>query len=224
MEKVGKTKAIDIAGFIVVINRSILFIHFVIVSCLVVLAPYTMRLSPDAILLGDSNFITNFRDSGEYGLRCGLVYFGLVAAISSSCLLLLGLCFLRKCRRQWLPVHISLTLCAWNIGWRCFPYWVNGVYLQTVWYSSSFPMDPQELIPMLWIGEYWRLGALFVYLMSILGIGGLLVYEIRWFLLRKSFDQQSTWNLKIFCTTMILLFISILTFTFFYSGLPVVAL
>jgi len=51
------------------------------------------------------------------------------------------------------------------IGWRSYPYWATGVYQVGIGAFPPMDQDPKRLIPMIWIGELWRLPVLLLYLL-----------------------------------------------------------
>ncbi len=55
-----------------------------------------------------------------------------------------------------LPV-IALAIACFVIGWRLMPYWALGTYQQSIGGQPFRDMDPKNHMPMIWIGELWRL-------------------------------------------------------------------
>ena len=111
-----------------------------------------------------------------YGIRASLILGGLVVSVLSFTLMLWQLI---KKRNQILEtrlvskvaLELSVTFCSLAIGWVAFPYWVNGVFQgyrgnrPADCYLSAF--DPKYLMPMIWVGEIWRLGVMLIFLAGI---------------------------------------------------------
>ena len=49
------------------------------------------------------------------------------------------------------------------VGWRSYPYWATGVYQVGIGAFPPMDQDPKRMIPMLWIGDLWRLPVLLLY-------------------------------------------------------------
>jgi hypothetical protein len=113
-----------------------------------------------------------------YGLRAALIIGGLITALLSLASFLRevierGTQLLDTGMISYTALQISLTLCSLSIGWALFPYWVNGIFQAYQGVGSDYctlqAYDPDNLMPMIWIGGIWWLGAFFI---SIFAFGG----------------------------------------------------
>lgn len=159
--------------------------QIIILGLLLLSAPYAMSFTPYERIATDGVWNAPIRLDPMYSIRAGLIIGGLVCALSSFSLLLYTI--IKRCGSD-LILRASLTLCSIYIGWAVFPYWVNGMFQA---YSGNAPVDdfdPKALIPMIWIGEIWRLGALTVLfgafwlgiVLLIFNTGNLIKYKDIW--------------------------------------------
>ena len=65
---------------------------------------------------------------------------------------------------------LALFLAGAVIGWRDYPYWVNGVYQVDLGAFPGRDQDPKGLMPMVWIGDLWRIPVLFLHLTYFAGV------------------------------------------------------
>jgi hypothetical protein len=124
-------------------------------GCLVVLlslAPYAMTFKPYRPYLTDS----------LHHYRVALILFGLVATNIALTEFLLACFRNRKDLVSLAPFASAFLACA-IVGWRSYPYWVNGVYQVDLGTYHSIDQDPKGLIPMKWIGDGWRLPVMLLY-------------------------------------------------------------
>jgi hypothetical protein len=56
------------------------------------------------------------------------------------------------------------------VGWRSYPYWATGVYQVGIGAFPPMDQDPKRLIPMAWIGDFWRLPVLLLYLLCYIAV------------------------------------------------------
>ena len=56
------------------------------------------------------------------------------------------------------------------VGWRSYPYWATGVYQVGIGAFPPVDQDPKALMPMVWIGDFWRVPVLFLYLLSYVAV------------------------------------------------------
>jgi hypothetical protein len=112
-----------------------------------------------------------------YGVRATFIIGGLIASILSVAVLIRELIkrfdeIMEPKMVRTLVLQASLAICSASIGWAAFPYWVNGVFQA---YRGNGPdctlnvYDPKELMPMIWIGEVWRLGVLLICIVAFFG-------------------------------------------------------
>jgi hypothetical protein len=138
------------------------------------LAPYVMSFAPHGpYYVGQ---VLHDPDSSDsfYALRVMLVLFGLVATVVAF------VQFLRSFRPgapgfvSAVPSFAAFFACA-VVGWRSFPYWIMGVYQVGIGAFPQRDQDPKSMIPMAWIGEFWRLPVMFLPLLCYLVLPGLTV-------------------------------------------------
>jgi len=139
--------------------------QIVVIAILLLLAPYAMTFHP----AGGADATST--------VRVLMVVVGLLAAIVNLSLFIVGV------RRHYGTAHYLVTasaaLAAFAIGWRCFPYWVAGVYQMDLGAAPWMDMDPKRLMPMIWIGELWRLGVLLLGLVTFVGAPILIGFSVR---------------------------------------------
>jgi hypothetical protein len=139
--------------------------QLIIVALLVLLVPFAMTFHPAGG--ADDNS----------AVRVLMVAVGLLAPIVTLVL------FVVAVRRRFGTAHYfaaaSAVLAAFAVGWRCFPYWVSGVYQMDLGAAPWMDMDPKRLMPMIWIGEFWRLGVIVLALVTFVGTPILMGFSIR---------------------------------------------
>jgi hypothetical protein len=123
------------------------------------------------------------------GEEQSLVLFGLITPILASVLWIISYATIlfnatqREENQPKIVLMASQVLCMWTVGWRLFPYWVNGVFQACLGRVEFTDLDPKPLIPMKWsIGEVWRNGAILLYLvvpLSILIIIGIVMAYLK---------------------------------------------
>ncbi len=74
--------------------------------------------------------------------------------------------------------HISMALACWALGWRAYPYWINGI-LRASDQAAGGMFDPKALPPMAWISEVWRVPTLFLYPVAFVGSMALIIAGVR---------------------------------------------
>jgi hypothetical protein len=158
---------------------------------LLALAPYAMSFRPYAPYTSDS----------LHPHRVALVLLGLAAAITAF------VEFMATIRRNrtdivGLASFAAVFLACAVVGWRSYPYWATGVYQVGIGAFPPMDQDPKGLIPMVWIGDLWRLPVLLLYLLSYAAIPVLLVAGIVAFW-RRRFAPGITTAL---CIGIVLLF------------------
>ena len=78
------------------------------------------------------------------------------------------------------------------VGWRSYPYWVNGVYQIDLGAYHPMDQDPKGLIPMTWIGEGWRLPVMLLYPLLFVSVPILATLSIRAVLKRQYLSGSMT--------------------------------
>jgi hypothetical protein len=179
----------------------------IILILLLIAAPYAMSLTPYERIYTDGVWKAPLHSDPLYPVRTILILGGLVAAVFSVSLLVWELAKGRataSCR----ILQASMALFSLQIGWLAFPFWVNGVFQA---YSGNAPsnavldFDPAALMPMIWVGEIWRLGASLLYVGSLAGVIALFIFNCDITIVRRTWKQG--------LVTLILL---VMTFSVFY--------
>lgn len=154
--------------------RAVDRLQVAIVVILVVLTPVAMMFTPYQRIYTDGVYQAPHSADPLYSIRAILIVVGLLAPIVclGCTLAILATGPLNAARAVF---QCSLTLLAGAIGWRCFPYWVNGVFQASVGQVPMADFDPKALIPGVWLGNVWLAGVLLLYPAVWLGGGCLLV-------------------------------------------------
>jgi len=140
-----------------------------LLGLLILLAPYAMSLGPFDRTYTDGIYNVTHSADPLYLRRLALVLPGLITAV-------VGLTeFVRSLRRIGGDVVIfasfaAVFLACAVVGWRSYPYWVTGVYQVGIGAFPPVDQDPKALMPMAWIGDFWRVPVLFIYLLSFVAV------------------------------------------------------
>jgi hypothetical protein len=137
---------------------------------LVVLAPYAMSFRPYAPYAAASADSLHPR-------RVALVLLGLAAAVAAFVEFVAALRRTRTDIVTLAPFAAVFLACA-VVGWRSYPYWATGVYQVSIGTFPPMDQDPKRLIPMVWIGDLWRLPVLLLYLLCYVAVPALAVTVI----------------------------------------------
>jgi hypothetical protein len=121
-------------------------ISTVLVGIVLCAVPFASRFTPDPI------------DPGLRHIQTLCVVAGLFVALLSIAPVHLSILGSRSWHRT--AMLYSACLVCFAIGWRCIPYWATGVYARDIGLYPPADMDPKRLVPMIWIGEIWRIGVL----------------------------------------------------------------
>jgi hypothetical protein len=130
-------------------------------AALLALAPYAMSFTPFSGIYTYGPYAAPYATDPLQARRVALVSFGLLTTLMATA----EAAWILLRHRTWTNVFIYIPpwfACA-VLGWRSLPYWSTGVY--AAW-SGSVPwtdLDPKGLIPMTWLGEYWRTSVLSLY-------------------------------------------------------------
>ncbi len=97
----------------------------------------------------------------SYMLRFSIIFSGIL--LTSISLIVFTAClFFSKHTALDKLTNLSLFVFVFVLGWMAIPYWTNGLYhVFCCGTSSSF--DPKSLLPMMLIGEVWRIPILLFY-------------------------------------------------------------
>jgi hypothetical protein len=119
---------------------------------LVALAPCAMSFRPYALYTTDS----------LHPYRVALVLLGLTATVAAFTEFITTLHRTRSDIIALAPFAAGFLACA-VVGWRSYPYWATGVYQVDIGAFPPMDQDPKGLIPMVWIGDLWRLPVVLLY-------------------------------------------------------------
>lgn len=153
------------------VTNVLLILQIVILLSLIAFAPYAMTFGPYERIYTEGAYEAPHSEDPLYEQRALLIGFGLIGSIvCAGCGVAASVL---NCRRHSRVVlHLSMVLCALAYGWRTYPYWVNGileVYSGDLSMAVRYQFDPKPLMPMVWIGDIWRLGVLLFYPLIIAG-------------------------------------------------------
>ena len=143
-------------------------VQIVLVLLLMGFAPIAWNMRPFDGIRTEGVWQTDHTSDPMYPQRCMLVAFGLIASVCVTFLALV--CAIRVCTGQVVALAISVGICALTLGWRMYAYWATGVFAATHGTAKVTIFDPKALIPMTWIGDFWRLPILLLFLASVVGV------------------------------------------------------
>ena len=123
--------------------------------------------------------------------RVALVLLGLVAALAAFVELIVMARHARNDALGWASFAAAFLACA-VVGWRSYPYWATGVYQVDIGAFPAMDQDPKKMIPMVWIGDLWRLPVLLLYPLCYLGVPVLSLAVIQAFRRRRFFTGVTT--------------------------------
>ena len=148
-------------------NPRLPWTSLVLLAALLCLAPYAMRFGP-------FERAVPYAADPYYFQRVALVLFGLFATVAAFAEFAITLARHRSTPTAVIP-SAAVAFACFVVGWRSFPYWALGVYQVGIGAFPARDQDPKNLIPMIWIGELWRLPILLFQLASYVLIPCLLV-------------------------------------------------
>jgi len=156
----------------------------------------------------NSDGVWNAKHSADklFSERLALILFGLSAAVVSIAEFIT---YLRRAQTDAVTsasYFAALLACA-VVGWRSYPYWINGVYHTYLGAYPSVDLDPKALMPMIWIGELWRLPVMLLPLICLVAVPLLVVMSFHG-LRRRRFVASA---ITLGCVAVIV------TFTFCFS-------
>lgn len=144
---------------------------FFVLGALLLLTPLALALKPSSEILGDGVWAGTYVQSSGFPLRAALVAIGLFAPVVVAAVTTMS--FLHDSpaiAAQRLILNLSVFCATFAVGWRMFPYWVNGVFQANAGRAPLADFDPKALPPMTWIGEVWRLPVFLFYPTAALGV------------------------------------------------------
>jgi hypothetical protein len=180
----------------------------VILALMLMVMPYAMTLMPYEGVYNYEGQYPRLDLDHLYVLRAGLIIAGLLGAILSLVFLGWGLLGRGK-TGSGVVLQISMAICSSCIGWAAFPYWVNGVFQAYLGhapkpYLSLF--DPKRLMPMIWIGEIWRLGVLLILAAAVFAGPILLFFNLLTAIKYRTWKQSIATILCLTITAAVLFF------------------
>jgi hypothetical protein len=146
-----------------------------ILGVLLVLSPLAMSLQPYQEIDRDGVGSLTYTENPSYGWRAALIGTGLLASLCTA--VLASLAIARSPTSPHSIQQVSMALTCWAIGWRSYPYWVNGAFGASDLAARGL-LDPEALPPMTWIGEAWRLPTLLLYPIAFLASLALSVFGL----------------------------------------------
>lgn len=142
---------------------------------LVALAPFAMSFPP---------YPSNASTDSQQPHRVALILLGLTA---TAVALVECVAMARHARTDevgFAPFAAAFLACA-ILGWRSYPYWATGVYQVGIGTFPAMDQDPKGMIPMLWMGDLWRLPVLLLYPLCCVGVPALSMAVVRAFRQRR---------------------------------------
>jgi hypothetical protein len=143
-----------------------------LLTALLALTPYAMSFAPHGSYYVGESVHAPDSPASLYPLRVALVIFGLVTTVIAFAEFVRVLSRGRCDFISLAPSFAAFFACA-VVGWRSYPYWVMGVYQVGIGAFPPRDQDPKSLIPMTWIGEFWRLPVMFLPLLCFVVLPGL---------------------------------------------------
>ena len=127
---------------------------------LIVLAPYAMSFQPYHPYASTASLQPR---------RVAVVLLGLTAAVVAFAEFMVMVSQVRKDAIGLASFAAVFLACA-VVGWRSYPYWATGVYQVSIGAFPPMDQDPKGMIPMLWIGDLWRLPVILLYLLCYVAV------------------------------------------------------
>jgi hypothetical protein len=179
------------------LQRNCIILQVFFLFSLLVLTPYVMTLTASEGIFAHGAWGTLQSHDPQYGLRAGLIAFGLAVSIASF-LCVVATVLANPGHRSLIVLSGAFTLSIFSLGWKNFPYWINGVY-QAYIRGQGADFDPKALIPMTWIGEVWRFGVLLLYPAVFLGLIFSLFFAVKIRSWSLSLSIMTLFLLNLFC-------------------------
>jgi hypothetical protein len=137
-----------------------------ILVALVVASPLAMSFTPFPEMGQHGVWSQAYAANPSYGLRASLIAFGLLGTVAAVAIAVATYARERRWSRRTLAAT-SVAVSCWAVGWRSYPYWVNGVFRASD-VAAGGAYDPKALPPMTWIGELWRVPVIILYPLAFL--------------------------------------------------------
>lgn len=151
------------------------WLSLAMVSLLVALAPFAMGFPP---------YPSNASTDSLQPHRVALVLLGLTATVVAFLEVVVMKRHARSDDVGFAPFAAAFLACA-VVGWRSYPYWATGVYQVGIGAFPAMDQDPKRMIPMLWMGDLWRLPVLLLYALCYVGVPALSMAVVRAFRQRR---------------------------------------
>jgi hypothetical protein len=165
-----------------IISAVAFWIEAAVFLSLIALTPYAISFQPFESVYEMGSYDAPHHEDPLYSQRTFTVTFGLIASAVCALCAFVGLAF-NFTNRLRLVLQFSMAVCALVIGWRTFPYWVNGihvVYTSDVSMGMQYNFDPKGLMPCSWTwGGIWYTGTLFLYPLVFIAVPFLMISTVR---------------------------------------------
>lgn len=110
---------------------------------------------------GNDSWQLSFTPYSDYLLRFSIIFFGLLLTLICLIITMVSLFFYKHAAADKLA-NLSMLVFVFVVGWMAIPYWTNGLY-HVFYNGTSSAFDPKALLPMILIGEFWRIPVLVLY-------------------------------------------------------------
>jgi hypothetical protein len=187
-------------------TQRMVVVQAVIVAILLVAAQGAMCFRPYERIYSDGVYSAPHSLDAVFPWRTALVAFGLIASLVSIGVAVASFIGAPRDLGR-LVAQLCGCLCVLNVGWKSMPYWANGMYQAYRGHAPVADFDPKALIPMVWIGDFWRLAVLLIDLATLFGAPCLLIL-----VLGRSMDGRCRLSLTAF--SLLCLSVSVCTFVF----------
>jgi hypothetical protein len=128
-----------------------------------------MGLRPFESIYPQGVWGVNHSNDPFYPQRAALILLGLASTVVALGELIWA-CSSKPTDMVRLGAFVAMFVTCAVVGWRSYPFWATGVYQV---YKGAMPpvdLDPKALIPMSWVGEFWRFPVLLLELLCFAAI------------------------------------------------------
>jgi len=187
------------------LGKILLITQVVLLLALIALTPYAMSFKPFERIYTDGSYDAPHSEDPLYHKRVFMIGFGLIASFICLACAVVGL-ILKPRVKPLSMLKFSIALCALTLGWRTYPYWINGihrVYTQHTDVAIRSCFDPKPLMPMVWLGGIYQLSNLVLFLVIFFGAVGLITGIVH-SLTRKEEKGLALWIVPVMLGIIIL--------------------
>ncbi len=170
---------IFVSKAIVVNTPRILKIQYFIAVLLAVGIPFAGRFQPYTVMMESGNGVMagSVSDDPHYIFRIICISLGMTFALVSIALSVVSL-FRKECSVGQRLLMLVLSLLIFNIGWRLFPFYANGLMQVFGNGGSSSAFDPKDLFPNNTFRFVWPLVVVLFYLFLVFIIPLLIIVHL----------------------------------------------